>query len=114
MLERRAEALGQDVVGELGLGPTAARLTEAAAALGVIEQSGQGGGRSRHVTGIVHDETRFAMLDRFARAAAAARYLGHTAGSGFEKDDPESLLFQAGPSIAAQHGEHVGTAEERW
>ncbi len=53
-----------------------------------------------------------AVRHRLAGAARRAGHLGHPGRGGLEEDDPESLLFEAEPPVAAQHGEDVGRADQ--
>ena len=48
--------------------------------------------------------------DRLVRTAAATSDLGDTGRRRLDEDDPESLLLEAAPSGAADHGENVAGA----
>ena len=61
----------------------------------------------------MHDPAGHSVDDRLVGAAAVSRDLWHCARGRLEEDDPEALLFQTRPAVAAQHGEDVARSVYR-
>ena len=62
------------------------------------------------VVGRIDDPARDAVDDRLGRTAARPGQLRDTGRRRLEEHDAEPFLFEAEPSVATQHGEHVGGA----
>ena len=56
----------------------------------------------------------FTMGDGFGGSARLAGYLWASGSGRLDEHDAETFLFEARPSFAAQHGEGVGAAIQRW
>ena len=57
-------------------------------------------------------EAGLPVRHRLVGATRCAGHLGHAGRGGLEEDDAESLLFEAQPPVAAQHGEDVGRPDQ--